>query len=144
VPGTGWTTTEVVSTESTGDSWDPSLAVDSGGTVHIAWWDITDYDGSGTDSDIFYKRFVPGTGWTTTDVVSTESTGISWDPSLAVDSSGTVHIAWYDWTDYDGSGTDSDIFYQAPVGRLLMLFPRKALAAPVILVWLLVLTEQCT
>ncbi len=51
----GWTSTEVVSTESTGNSYDPSLGVGSDGTVHITWTDDTDYDGSGTDDDILYK-----------------------------------------------------------------------------------------
>ncbi len=33
------------------------MAVDSDGNVHVAWDDDTDYAGSGTDTDIFYKRF---------------------------------------------------------------------------------------
>ena len=57
VEAKSWTTTEVVSTESNGDSRDTSLAVDSAGNVHVAWHDHTDYAGSGTDYDIFYKRF---------------------------------------------------------------------------------------
>ncbi len=50
--------------------------------------------------------------WNLTEVVSTESTSTSQDPSLAVDSIGNVHLAWYDWTNYDSSGTDPDIFYK--------------------------------
>ncbi len=112
VPGTGWTTTEVVSTESTDDSYGPSLGVSSDGTVHVAWLDETDYGGSGTDRDIFYKRFEPGAGWTLTEVVSTESPNSSNSPSLDVDSDGAVHIAWEDGTDYGSSGADYDIFYR--------------------------------
>ena len=48
--------TEVVSTESTDDSKFPSLAVDPDGNIHVAWHDDTDYGGSGTDFDVFYKR----------------------------------------------------------------------------------------
>ncbi len=110
--GVGWTATEVVSTESTSYSYDPSLAVDSAGNVHIAWRDGTDYGGSGSDSDIFYRRYEVGFGWTTTEVVSTESTGHSYEPSLAFDAAGNVHIAWFDLTDYSGSGTDTDVFYK--------------------------------
>jgi multiple sugar transport system substrate-binding protein len=113
--GVGWTATEVVSTESTSDSFRPSLAVDLAGNVHIAWEDDTDYAGSGTDADIFYKRFEVGVGWTATEVVSTESTQCSARPSLAVDSSGKVHIAWFDETIYAGSGPDWDIFYKSKV-----------------------------
>ncbi|MBA7506717.1 hypothetical protein ES706_05412 [subsurface metagenome] len=108
-----WTTTEVVSTESTGGSKDQTLAADGSGNVHIAWHDYTAYSGSGTDVDIFYKRWnATTTTWTTTEVVSTESTGDSGYPTLAADGSGNVHIAWYDYTDYSGSGEDWDIFYK--------------------------------
>ncbi|MHA1202819.1 MAG: hypothetical protein ACTSQ4_09890, partial [Candidatus Heimdallarchaeaceae archaeon] len=75
--------------------------------------DLTDYAGSGTDRDIFYKRWDASTSsWTTTEVVSTESTSASYYVSIAVDSAENVHIAWYDLTDYAGAGTDSDIFYK--------------------------------
>ncbi|MHA1218621.1 MAG: hypothetical protein ACTSO5_08060 [Candidatus Heimdallarchaeaceae archaeon] len=108
-----WTTTEVVSTESPAQSSRPSLAIDSSGDVHIAWYDLTNYDGAGTDADIFYKHWDASTSsWTITEVVSTESTEHSFEPSLAVDLDGNMHIAWTDYTDYAGSGTDTDIFYK--------------------------------
>ena len=107
-----WTATEVVSTESTDSSYNPSLGVGPDGKVHIAWRDDTDYGGSGGDRDVFYKRFEPGVGWTTTEVVSTESTDSSYNPSLGVGPDGKVHIAWRDDTDYGGSGGDRDIFYK--------------------------------
>jgi len=110
--GVGWTATEVVSTESTADSYYPCLVADSSGNVHIAWDDATNYAGCGTDSDIFYKRYEVGVGWTAAEVVSTESTGNSYEASLAVDSSQNVHVAWHDWTDYAGCGDDADIFYK--------------------------------
>ncbi len=109
-----WDTTEVVSTEGTGRSWDPTIAVNGSGNVHIAWEDdSTDYGGAGSDRDIFYKRWNATTAvWDTTEVVSTESTGFSWDPTIEVDGSGNVHIAWEDNTEYGGAGTDDDIFYK--------------------------------
>ena len=54
--GGSWTTVETVSTESSGNSNSPSLAVDSDETVHIAWHDDTHYNSSGNDLDIFYKN----------------------------------------------------------------------------------------
>jgi parallel beta-helix repeat protein len=107
-----WTTTEVISTDSTGTSYTPSLASESDGTVHIAWSDNTNYDGSGSDYDIFYKKYVPGTGWSITEVVSTESTSGSFDPSIAIGLDGIVHIAWIDSTNYHYSGIDYDVFYK--------------------------------
>ncbi|GAH95100.1 unnamed protein product, partial [marine sediment metagenome] len=67
----------------------------------------------GTDEDIFYKNWSASTSsWITTEVVSTESTSRSSFPSLAVDSTGTIHIAWDDNTVYAGAGADRDIFYK--------------------------------
>ncbi len=111
ISDSGWSTTEVVSTESIADSFFPSIAADSLGNIHVAWYDNTDYAGSGTDWDIFYKRW-NSSSWTTTEVVSTESTGTSENPSIAVDSLGNIHITWADTTNYNGAGTDWDIFYK--------------------------------
>ena len=113
VETSSWTTSEFISTESTGNSDYPSIAVDSAGNVHIAWRDSANYAGSGSDMDIFYKRWNASSSlWTTTEVVSTESTGYSYVPSLAVDAEGNVHITWNDLTNYAGSGIDEDIFYK--------------------------------
>lgn len=110
-----WSTTEVVSTESSGDSADPSLGVDSAENVHIAWVDYTDA-GSGSDRDIFYKRYEVASGWTFTEVVSESLDGMAENPSLAVDNVGNVHVAWEDISNYDSSGTDFDILYRKMSG----------------------------
>ena len=73
--------TAVLSTESTGPSFRPSLAVGADGTVHVAWHDSTNYDGAGTDKDVFYKQNVPGVGWSSTEVVSYNYGGNSEYPS---------------------------------------------------------------
>jgi len=100
-----WSATEVVSTESTGHSGFPSLAVDKH-NVHVAWADTTDL-GCGDDRDIFYKKKIigtPPTWWSATEVVSTESNGDCLYPSLDVSwPTGTVHIAWME---------SGDIFYK--------------------------------
>jgi fibronectin type 3 domain-containing protein len=82
----------------------------------MIWILLIDLIGNGSLQkypDIFYKRWdASTTSWTTTEVVSTESTSDSALPSLAVDVAGHVHITWYDVTDYAGAGTDIDIFYK--------------------------------
>jgi uncharacterized protein YycO len=76
------------------------MAVDGAGNVHVAWEDYTNYGGSGTLRDIFYKRWnATSSTWTTTEVISTESTGTSMGTSMAVDGAGNVHVAWYDYRD---------------------------------------------
>ena len=105
--------TEVVSTESTVHSSSPTIVVDGAGNMHVVWEEATDYDNSGTDIDIFYKQWDAVTStWTPTEVISTESTGSSSYPTIAVDCIGNVHVAWQDSTPYGGSGTDWDIFYK--------------------------------
>ncbi len=110
---TSWIITEVASTESTGDSYFSSLAVDSLGNVQLTWQDSTNLAGAGTDRDIFYKyRDFLTSSWTTTEIVSTESANDSSHPSIVIDSAGDVHIAWHDDTNLEGSGVDRDVFYK--------------------------------
>ncbi len=106
-----WSPTIWISTESTGNAEDPVLAVDGDGNVHIVWQDNSLLDGS-NDYDIFYKNYTVATGtWSTTVVVSTESTSTSYHPALR-EENGTLHLAWEDQTALDGPGSDWDIFYK--------------------------------
>ena len=108
-----WMTTEVVSTESTDYSGVPDVSVDSKGNVHVVWYDLTNYNASGTDEDIFYKcRNGTSGNWTTTEVVSTESSSMAWHPRMAIDIFGNIHVVWQDSTDFHGANTDVDIFYK--------------------------------
>ncbi len=110
-----WETTEVVSTESTTSSFDPSISVTISGDIHITWEDLTDYNSSGGgDWDIFYKKYVQSTeSWELTEVISINSTSSSTDPVIRVDAEESFHIYWTDSTNYLGAGTDSDIFYKS-------------------------------
>ncbi|MHA1200884.1 MAG: hypothetical protein ACTSQF_16340, partial [Candidatus Heimdallarchaeaceae archaeon] len=108
-----WTTTEVVSTESTDESRFPEIAADSNGNIHVVWLDSTDYLGAGTDWDVFYKRWNDSTSiWTTTEIVTTGSPNNSEYPAIAVDAEGNAHIAWSEENEYGASGSEHDIFYR--------------------------------
>ena len=80
------------------DSYHPSLCLDSSGNPHIAWHDST----SG-NNEIYYLKW-DGTEWVDADGSGQESinvstnTGSSEDPSLYLDNSGNPHIAWHDST----------------------------------------------
>ncbi len=103
----GWSITEVVSTESTETSYDPCVAYDSNGDIHVVWMDETNYGGSGSDSDIYYKMKPSGGSWTATEVVSSESDIDSFYPSLGIDSNGDIHVVWD-----DASETDDEVYYK--------------------------------
>ncbi len=107
-----WSTTQVVSTESTADSFVPKLAIDSVGNVHVTWDDTTDYLGADADRDIFYKYLDASTKiWQPAKVLSNESIVLSLNPDISVDSFDNIHIVWEDSTGFDGAEGDSDIFY---------------------------------
>ncbi len=109
-----WGAPVVVSVDSPGASWYPSIRVTSLGGVHVAWHDDTNLLGCGTDDDIFYRYKPARTSlWGPVEVVSTESTRDSWKPSIDFDGYGNVHVAWSDYTDFGGAGgLDRDIFYK--------------------------------
>ena len=109
----GWTKTEVIFNESTGNAYVPEIAVDQAGNIHVVWSDETDYNGAGTDVDIFYRCWnVTTSTWSPIEVISFEYSEMSYGASIAVDMYGQVHVVWSDWTDHDGAGTDRDIFYE--------------------------------
>jgi len=110
---TTWSSTQLVSTESTADSRDGRMGIDSEYSLHVVWHDWTDYDGSNTDVDIFYKYYDSSlSSWTTTEVMSVFSVDTAALPDIVVDDSDTIHLTWEDHTDYGGSGGDWDIVYQ--------------------------------
>ncbi|MDH5645006.1 MAG: hypothetical protein OEZ01_03310, partial [Candidatus Heimdallarchaeota archaeon] len=108
-----WSNIEIVSSESTSISSSANIAVDLNDNIHVVWVDNTDYNGAGTDFDIFYKKFDRSTStWGSAVVISSESTSGSFSPNMVVDNQNNIHIVWHDYTDYDGSGGDGDIFYK--------------------------------
>ncbi|MHA1955085.1 MAG: hypothetical protein ACW96U_14180, partial [Candidatus Heimdallarchaeaceae archaeon] len=99
-----WTTMEIISTETTSGAFNPRIAVDDNNNLHVVWEDDTNYDSCGSDRDIFYKKWDASTStWTTTEVVSSESSSHSSTPSIAIDSSGRSHVVWNE---------DYEIFYK--------------------------------
>ena len=108
-----WSTAQVVSTDSDQRSLRPAVAVDNLDNIHIVWEDLTNFASSGSDSDIFYRFYNITTEiWSTTEVISTESSGNSHAPMISSDEVGNLHISWRDVTAYGGSGGDWDVFYK--------------------------------
>ncbi|MHA1418940.1 MAG: hypothetical protein ACTSVO_09265 [Candidatus Heimdallarchaeaceae archaeon] len=107
-----WGALELVSSESAGVSQDPDIVVSDDGTVHVAWWDSSDYDSAGTDYDIFYKQRDSAGTWSTTEVITTASTMESRHPLLGIDNQNDVYLAWSDSEPMLSSGLGYDVFYQ--------------------------------
>jgi len=84
-----WTVPTVIAS-TPGTSWAPAIAVDPSGSVHVAWHDFTP-----GPTEIYYAMKPAGGPWSSPVNVS-RTTGASYFPTLAVDSSGMVHLAWYD------------------------------------------------
>ena len=75
-----WTLTEIVSLESDGNSFHPSLDIDSNGTLHIAW-----KDSEGYYDNIVYKYKPNGGSWSDPEIVYSHYEICSSSPSLMVD-----------------------------------------------------------
>jgi len=88
--GTTWVTKRL--TYNSGDSYLPSMAVDSNNYLHVLWGDETT-----GDSELYYKKSTDGgTTWITKRL--TYNSGSSSAPTVAVDSSNHIHILWQDYT----------------------------------------------
>ena len=99
--GTTWSAVRRL-TWTKGDSWSPDVAIDSSGTIHVVWDDDTP-----EGLEIYYKRSQDGGDTWSASQRITWTPDFSYDPAIAIDSSDTIHIVWYDYA----SG-DSDIYYK--------------------------------
>ncbi len=92
--GTTWTIGQRLSWTSDGSA-GPAVAIDSSGNLHVVWyW----YDYTPGKAEIYYKKSTDGgTTWTRSQRLTWNS-GDSYSPAIAVDSSGNLHVVWYDKT----------------------------------------------
>jgi hypothetical protein len=90
--GSTWTSARRL-TWTSGDSWPPSIVVDSSDNLHVVWCDNT----SG-DFEIYYKKSADGgTTWSMNKRLTWNS-GNSYAPDISIDASGHLHVAWCDNT----------------------------------------------
>ena len=72
----------------------PSVAVDSGDNIHIAWRDKRD-----GNYEIYYTKLDNNGNTLVDDTRLTDNTAYSMYPSIAADSSDNMHISWHDKRD---------------------------------------------
>ena len=77
----------------------PKLAADFTGHLHAAWVDNRCPGDPTLNQDIYYREWVPGTGWDNQPIVQVvQNSGQSYYPNLTVAPNGTVYITWSDET----------------------------------------------
>lgn len=77
----------------------PNLAAAPDGGIRIIWADGRCQNNEGPQPDIYYREWVPGTGWEGNPIVRVvQNSGTSYHNALAVDASGEAHIVWADDT----------------------------------------------
>jgi hypothetical protein len=81
--------------------WDPALAVDTGGRLHLAW-SANDTGGAQTSSGIYLARWTVNRGWEGGETY-VEGSFFPVHPSLAIDDEGVAWVAWSAGTS-DGEG----------------------------------------
>ena len=107
VPGSGWTA-DAQLVFSTGISTQPCLTADYKGHVHLVWRDTRD-----GNIEIYYKEYLPGTGWSAVDTRLTVNAATQTEPSADADPMSNVYLVWTDQR--NGSG-NPDIFYKERKG----------------------------
>jgi len=108
--GATWSTKRL--TWNSGDSWYPAIAADSSGNIHVVWMENTP-----GNWEIYYKKSTDGGAtWSTKRL--TWNSGTSAYPAIAAESSGNIHVVWYDNTPgnaeiYYKKSTDGSATWQA-------------------------------
>lgn len=106
-------------TDDAGSGFDyfPQAMTDGKGTWVAVWESRTDLDGADTDNDIFFARSTDdGMSWSAPRLIdssATSDTDLGWDyqPVVMTDGDGTWVVVWWSYEDFDGSGSDTDIFF---------------------------------
>jgi hypothetical protein len=86
----GWTPAKRLSWTSA-TSQEPDIVADSAGNVHVVWTDFT-----ATDGDIYYTKSTNGGASWAASKRLTWTPGVSQGADMVLDSSGNLHMVWWD------------------------------------------------
>jgi hypothetical protein len=102
VPGSGWTAEQQLVFSATSSS-APSITADYHNHMHLVWVDTRD-----GNNEVYYKEYVPGTGWAASDSRVTTNSSSQIQPYVDADPKGNVYTVW---TDLRNGSSNPDIFY---------------------------------
>ena len=97
--GTQWSEPVPLTDIHTGKRMVPSIDIAPDKSLHVAWWDTREYPPGNENGKIYYREWKGS--WLSEECISDTSCN-AMRPSLAVDDSGFVHVAWINEVDsYD-------------------------------------------
>jgi len=98
--GIAWSDPVQLTDVPSGDRMVPSIDMAEDGTLHVVWWDTREYPSGNTNGKIYYREW-DGSSWLPEELISNPDAN-AMRPSIAVDDSGNVHVAWINRMDvYD-------------------------------------------
>ncbi len=113
-----WTSTQVISTDSTASCQRPTFTIDPSNNIHVVWEDCTNFGGAGFDWDLVHKMWnSTAETWGPMTLLTPESSENSMQPHISCDRFGFLYLIWDDQMDVSGAGTDADIFYKYLAGE---------------------------
>lgn len=89
---TGWGTAETIDVDSSDDSWQPRVSVNSAGDALVVW---DRFEPSVTNASVWGNRFVSGLGWGIAEPVTDNPFVKSWNPRVALSDEGDGYAVWY-------------------------------------------------
>ncbi len=108
-----WSPIKLISSGSDESSSGPKISKGVEGQLHIVWQDASDILGSGTDTDILYRYYDSNLdSLSVTEVVSTASTGSSFNAEIDVYGTDYVYVIWQDASAVGGVGIGNNIFFK--------------------------------
>jgi Neuraminidase (sialidase) len=93
----------------------PAVMTDGNGTWVTVWTSSENFNGAGTDQDIFFSRSTDnGATWSTSQLIDSQAilgAGRERHPAVMTDGKGTWVTVWRSSEDFNGAGNDEDIFF---------------------------------
>jgi hypothetical protein len=84
-----WGVPHFLESNNNGADGDPRIALDPSGTGIVVWvqWDTV-------RNNVWANRYVPGSGWTGSELIETDNSGSTSNPQIAMDSTGNGIAVW--------------------------------------------------